>query len=86
MLRQIMVKNLWHFENYKKVYIYKDLNISLTNVSRLKFRYVMHLCKSFEYDILIFENCAVSELTIKKYVNAQIFLRLLLRHDFIVLT
>ena len=29
----------------------------------------MHLCKSLEYCVLIFKNCAASEVTIEKYVG-----------------
>ena len=49
----------------------KNLNISTTNdVTRLKFQYVVHLFKSLEYGTFIFENCAVSEVTIEKYIGS----------------
>ena len=46
-------------------------NVSSTNdVSRSKFQHVVHLCKSTEYGTLIFKNCAVSEVSIEKYVGS----------------
>ena len=46
-------------------------NVSSANdVSRSKFQHVVHLCKSTEYGTLIFKNCAVSEVSIEKYVGS----------------
>ena len=41
---------------------------SINDVSRSKFQHVVHLCKSTEYGTLISKNCAVSEVSIEKYV------------------
>ena len=63
----IMVKTSWHFENHKKGFFSKNLNISLTdNVRRSKFQYLVLLGKSFECGTLNFKNFVVSEVTIEK--------------------
>ena len=55
----------------KKSCFKKNLNISsASDVSTSKFQHVVHLCKSIEYDTLIFKNCAASEVTIEKYVGS----------------
>ena len=54
----------------KKAIFKKSNHICWTiYVSKSIFQYIVHLCKSFEYGTLIYENCTVSEVTIEKYAG-----------------
>ena len=58
------------FWDFPKCLFQKNLNISTTNdISRSNISSIVHLCKSFEYGTLIFENNGISEVITKKYTG-----------------
>lgn len=48
-----------------------NLSISLTNVSKAKFQYIVHLWKSYEYRSLIFLRTVLSMKLVLKYMEVH---------------